>query len=142
MRGNTRKRLGVGEWGRQGCGPRSPARSSCPGVWETHRLRDLVSLGSLAEASSHPVAGFRTFPGAQALPLLSTKGQHHPSLPPSSPQPRQQSWPRALVSPQGKGADLQDGARSAPLGGTRPAPSLWCQEAGQGRAEWTGSGER
>lgn len=77
---------------------------------------------------------------------LSTKGQHHPSVPPSSPQPSQESWPRALVSPQqgigGGCAALQDTPGLFLRMHTHPAPSLWWpgRGAGWGREEGTQEG--
>ena len=99
-------------------------------VWLPEGRRDLLGPGALAEAGSCPVAGFHTFPRARAVSLLSTKGQHHPSVPLSSPQPSRESWSRARS------------AHSTGLGGrgellsrthlvysfrmhTHPAPSLW-----------------
>ena len=66
-----------------------------------------------------------TFPRAQALPLLSTKGQHHPSIPPFSPQPSRESWPRVLVSPQQEGLLSKTHLVCSCGVDTCPAPSLW-----------------
>lgn len=93
----------------------------------------LLGLGSLAETGSCPVAGFRPFPRAQAVPLLSTKGQHHPSIPPSSLKPSQGKLAEGSGQPT-EGGDCSPGQHKVCSFGMHegPVPSLWWSGGGAG----------